>query len=121
MNVTEHFIKGSDNVITLTLTEAGSALSGSWSSVDVDVCDILSGQLVLNIHRTSNTAGVGFTDGVLTIKPGQLSEDLNALLVGVLYRVFVTVTIASTQPEGVDFGRGDSANALYFLVEERAA
>lgn len=120
-SITEHFIKGSDNEITLTLTEDEAAISGAWTDLDIDLCapnDLST--TVLNISRASNSNGIELTSGVLSIVPGALTETLTPLVVGRLYRVFVTVKTA-TQTYGADFGRGDSTNQLYFLVEARSA
>jgi len=108
-NITEHFIKDSDNLITLTLTEDGSAITGSWTQVDVYIGPV-------TISRTSEVGGITFSNGVLTIQPGNLTEDLTALTVG-LHRVYIVV-ISGSNINGVYFGADDSTDSLYFQVSD---
>lgn len=115
--ITEHFIKGSNNVITVTLKEDGSAITGSWSALNIHFCspnDLSTA--VLTITRTSNSSGIALSNGVLTINPANLSETLTSLVVGRLYRIIVKVTDATTNTTGAYFGEEDGDERLYFLV-----
>lgn len=105
--VLEKFIKGSDNEITLNLLEADSPVMLSWTSLTIQVGSF-------SITRSGNGNGVDFTDGVLTITPGDLTEDVSALA-NVRHRVYVDVISPST-PNSVVFGADDSESALYFSV-----
>lgn len=116
MNITEHFIIGSDNEITLTLTEDGTAISGAWTGLDI----YIGSPAVVTITRTSDGGGVALntSTGVLTIRVGDLTEDLSALVSGRLYPIWVKLTTA-THDDGVDFGGPDSSDQLFFLVTSR--
>lgn len=115
-SATEVFIKGSDNQIVVQLTEDGVGISGAWTSLTVYIGDALT------ITRSANGSGVDLDSatGDLTITPGQLTENLSALIEGQLYPVWVKVA-SSANPNGVDFGAGDSTSRLYFLIQERPA
>ena len=110
-NVTERFIKGSDNVITLTLTENDAAIVVTWLQVDIYIGDGVV------ISRTTESGGVGFANGILTITPSGLTEDLSGLLVGKLYRVYIKVSDANST-DGSYFGADDSANKLFFEISD---
>lgn len=112
---TENFIKAGDNVITLTLTEAGSPTALAWTSLTIDVLKARSGENVTSITRTSDGNGVTFSSGVLTINPPDLSEGVASFEAGKLYRVKVRV-ISPTTPTGAVFGDEDSTDKLYFYV-----
>ena len=116
-NVTEQFLKSRNNVITLTLTEDGAAISGSWTDLDIDIIDIKSQAVALNISRTSDGDGVALntSTGVLTINEGLLTEDASVLKNNKLYRAVVTVK-SSTNAQGAVFGGEDSTDKLYFYV-----
>ena len=116
-DLTENFVKDSNNIISLTLTEDGTAISGAWTDLDIDF--YRNGTLALNISRTADGTGVALntSTGILTINPAQLSETLTDLIAGVLYRIFITVK-DSTNPEGAIFGAEDSTSRLYFLVTD---
>lgn len=111
-NVTEHFIKGSDNQIKLILTEDGSAISGAWTRLEVWIGD-------LEIERTTDENGIALntSTGELTITPADLTEDLSSLVVNRLYRVLI-VLVDATNDDGALFGGNDSTDRLYFLVSE---
>lgn len=115
-SLTETFIKGSDNAISLTLTEDEEAVEGAWDSISIHIGD----PSLVVITRTNDGDGVTFSvvTGVLTIKPGELTEDISALVNGRLYRVHIVVVSASN-PDGVDFGADDSSTRLHFLIDER--
>lgn len=110
MNLTEHFIKGSDNAIKLTLTEDGSALSGSWARLEVWIGS-------LEIQRTSESNGIAFSAGVLSITPADLTEDLSTLIAGRLYRM--QVVVANAGGDEFVFGGNDSANKVYFEISDK--
>lgn len=117
--ITEKFIKSRNNVITLTLTENGTAVAGAYTDLDIDLVHPEKGTVALNISRTSDGNGVALsaTTGVLTINPGLLTEDLSALLSGATYRVYVRV-IDGSNAQGVIFGADDSDALLYFAVSD---
>lgn len=108
----EHFVKGSDNVITLTLQENGIPVSGAWTALDIYI-----GSDGFNIHRTANGAGITFNSGVLQIRPSQLSEDMAPLPNGT-HRVYIKVKDAVTNTVGAYFGASDSPDPLYFDVTD---
>jgi hypothetical protein len=121
-NCTEHFIKESDNVITLTLTEDGSGITGAYTDLDIDLIDPVDDSIALNISRGTNGSGVALsvTTGVLTIKPGFLTEDVTVLENNKLYKVLITVKSA-TNEHGAVFGGGDSDTKIRFLVTSNTA
>lgn len=106
------FVKGSDNVVTLNLQEDGANVApGSWSRLEVWIGDV-------EIQRASDADGVALSvGGVLTIIPAKLTEDLSALLVGELYPVRVLL-VDSSNTDGVEFGGVDSADKMWFLVDQ---
>lgn len=110
--ITEHFIKGADNQITLTLTEDGTAISGAWTQLDIWIGS-------LRITRTSDGGGVTLntTTGRLTINPADLTEDLGSLVVGEKYRVQIVITDA-TNDDGAVFG-GSGSDQLTFIISEK--
>ena len=119
MNITEYLIKSSDNVITLVLEENDAAITGTWSTLRIHICDPRDLETaVVTITRTTNTGGVALSSGTLTIRPRSLTEDLSALVNGRLYRVFIKVADSTTNITGAYFGEGDSEDRLYFLVSD---
>ena len=108
-NRTEHFVKGSDNAITLTLLEAAVASTITATEINIDIGGLVT------ITRTPDGTGIAFVNGVLTITPRSLTEDLSALKVGQLYRTKVVVK-SSGATSGVVFGASDSNTRLFFLV-----
>ena len=114
MNITEHLVQDSDNTITLTLTEAGSAIALSWTRLDIAFGGV-------TITRTVNENGITFNSGVIDLTPGSLSTAekvlVTALVKPKLYRTYITV-IADTEPSGVVFGASDSDNKLYLYVTD---
>lgn len=116
--VTEHFVKDTNNVITLTLTENGVGISGTWTSLEIRIGGLVT------ITRSSDGDGITLntTTGVLTIDPGDLLAAEKAayanLLPGNLYRTYVSV-FDSGNDDGVDFGADDSEDGpLFFLVSD---
>lgn len=109
----EHFIKGSDNQISLTLTEDGDAIAGQWTSLEIWIGD-------LQIQRAADGDGVALntSTGVLTITPADLSEDLSSLVVGETYRVQIVVTDA-VNDDGALFGGNDSPEWLEFQISQK--
>ncbi len=106
----DRFIKGSDNDITLTLTEDGTAISNTPTDLTVDIGGLVS------INRTTFPSnGIAFASGIVTITPGDLTEDLSALLDGTVHRVKV-VFIDGSNPNGIVYGGNDSANLQYFEI-----
>lgn len=108
---TKTLIKGSNNVVTVTLTEDGSAIGGAWTELDIYI-----GTDAFNIHRTSNGNGVALAAGVLTINPGQLTEDLSTLPSG-LHRAYVRIK-TSTNAQGAYWGADDTPGQLHFDVSD---
>ena len=117
MDITEHFLKSTNNIITLALTEDGTGISSTWTDLDISICDPDSLVEQLNISRAANGDGIALTTdtGILTIDVGRLIEDLSTVFVGRLYRVFITVQ-DSLNPQGMRFGKGDTASRLFFRV-----
>lgn len=108
--VTEYFIKNSDNAITLTLTEDGNPAVISWTSLTVQIGTV-------SITRAADGDGITFASGILTIIPGQLTEDLTDLRADDTLRVFVRV-ISAGAPTGVIFGADDSDSVLQFAISD---
>ena len=113
-SITERFIKGSDNVITLKLLEGGVQISGAWTFLDI----YIGNPVVLTISRTSNSAGVALTNGLLTIQPSQLSENVAPLIAEQVYPVFIKLRDATTHQAGAYFGAKDSINKLFFEISD---
>lgn len=113
MNVTEHLVKESDNIITMTLTEDDVAVTGSWTQIDVHMLDLRDAS-VLTITRTSEADGIGFSSGILTITPGDLTEDLSVLNANNLYRSYIQVT-SSSALNGDYFGGSDTNDTKLYL------
>ena len=120
-NLTEYFIKGSDNGVVVTLTEDSSAISTTATEINVVMYKAWSAQPALTITRTTFPEnGVAFNSGVLTITPGDLTEDTSVLTDGHVYRVVITVESAG-ETNGVVYGGDDSSDKLWFLVSANAA
>ena len=121
MNLSEYFIKDSDNQVIVTLTEDDVAISTTPTEVNIVMYKAWSAQPALTITRTSfPDNGVNYASGVVTITPRSLSEDLSVLTGGHVYRVVITVkSVAETS--GVNYGAGDSDDKLWFLVSDSAA
>lgn len=115
MNITEAFIKGSNNLITLTLTEDDVPISTDWTELAILIYNPHTGILVSTITRTSSSDGVIFSGGILTINPGLMTELLTELVAERLYRVKIRIKDAGHQV-GVWFGDEDSKDRLYFIV-----
>lgn len=109
-NVTEHLIKDSDNVITVTVLEDNSPLAGSWVNLEINI-----GNGTVVITRTTDENGVGFLNGVLTINTSELTENLDALIEGNLYPVVIQVK-DSGSTDGYHYGALDSADRLWFEI-----
>ena len=109
-NITKTLIKGSSNSVDAQLTEDGNPLVVNWTQLDVQIGPV-------TLTRTANQDGVDFSSGVLTITPGLLVENLDALVDGTLHRVIVKVTSASLT-EGAVFGGDDSDTTLHFEIED---
>lgn len=113
-NQTDHFIRDSDNIISLTLTEAGSPIASSPTEITVDIGD---GALV--VTRTPDGNGISFSGGVLEISPGDLTEavDIAALVAGMVYPVEILIKTAGDL-NGVVFGGADSINKQFFQIHD---
>lgn len=110
--MTEDFIKGADNQIVLTLTEDDEAISVAWTRLDIWIGE-------LQITRLADGDGVALdpATGILTIRPGDLTEDLSSLVAGSLHRVQIVVTDAAND-DGAVFG---VSNPLLFLIADKPA
>lgn len=113
--VTDYFIRGSDNVISTTLTEDGTPIVVTWTEVTVGFETLRGGRSVLDITRSSETAGFTFQTGVLELTPADLTEDLSVLEDNNLYKIRITVKTAQ-EPSGVVYAGGDSDNRLFYHV-----
>lgn len=109
-NITKRFVKDSDNEIKLRFTENGSAVSITWTEIQLQI-----GSLVLT--RTANERGIDFTSGILTVTPGSIDEDLSSLITGSLLRCYLTVKSA-VFINGVIFGASDSENSFHFVISD---
>jgi len=116
-NQTDSFIKGSNNIITMTLTEDGSPIGSSPTQIDIDFLDVLTGAVILNITRSPTGTGITFSGGVLEIEPGLMGEPLTELVAGELYRIIITIITAS-EVQGVIYGGDDSDAKQFFLVSD---
>lgn len=113
--ITEHFVKGSDNVITLDLYEGEAKLSGAWSQLDIYIGDPA---LVTITRNADGVNGVNFLDGRLQINPSKLSETLTPLIAGTTYPVVIRVRDLLTHTTGAYFGAKDSRRGLLFEVSD---
>ena len=113
---TEYFIRDSDNLIKLTLTEDGVPVSGAWSALDITV------EGVPYIHRTADGNGVTLNtgSGLLTISPGDLTTSEKAafalLTTGRPYRVEIVVTTALND-DGAVFGAPGSEELRFLFYD----
>jgi hypothetical protein len=115
MNRTEQFIRGSNNLIELILTEDDDPILGVWNTVRIHI-----GRPSVEIWERNSPGGDGITfdSGVLAINPGLLlpgeSDDLDEDL----YPLWITVE-SSADVQGVDFGAPDSEDQFFFQVTDR--
>ena len=110
--LTDYFIRNSDNIITTTLIEAGAAIVVSPTEIVIDIDGLVT------ITRSPTGDGVSYADGIVTLVPGNLTEDLSALADGQTYKVRIIIKTVP-QPLGIVFGDGDSANQLRFVVSTK--
>ena len=108
-DIVRNFIKGSDNVVQVTLTEDDAAITTTWTQLKIYVGAV-------TITRTANGDGVSLTSGVLQITPAELSESL-ATLTNDKHRVLIRLR-DSGNPNGVYFAADDSDEHLYFNVTD---
>lgn len=113
----QHFIRDSDNLIKLTLTEDDEAITGAWSELDIYIGNV-------HIHRTADGDGVSLdtSTGLLTISPGDLTTDEKAelaLLRRWSYKTQIVVT-SVLNDDGAVFG-GDGSETLYFNISDKPA
>ena len=112
MNQTDYFIRDSDNILSMTLTEDGDAILVTPTEID-----IIFGDSVVVINRTPDGNGIAYSGGVLEITPSGLTEDLSDLIAGHLYKMkFVIKT--NEDLAGVVYGGNDSVNKQFFLVSD---
>lgn len=114
----EQFIRNSDNLIKLTLTEDDVAISGAWSSLDI----VIGG---VTIHRTGDGNGVTLdtTNALLTISPGDLTTgEKDALALLQSHRSYETQIVVTTvlNDDGAVFG-GSGSEPLYFHISDKPA
>ena len=109
-NQTDYFIRGSDNIISMTLTEDGDPIATSPTEINV----VFGG---ITITRTPDGNGISFSGGVLEITPGDLTEDFSGLISGKLYPVEVVIK-GPGDLNGVVFGGTDSINKQFFLIDD---
>jgi hypothetical protein len=112
----EHFIRDSDNQIKMTLTEDGTAISGSWDALDIWIGDDV------NLHRENDGDGISLSsEGLLIITPADLQvaekEQIAALLKRTNYRVQIIVTSINND-DGAVFG-GDGSDRIVFLISDK--
>jgi hypothetical protein len=109
-DLTENFIKGSDNTVSITLTEDETAFALTPTEISVVIGDVVT------ITRSPSGAGLSYSGGVLLdIVPRTLTEDLSALGDGSTHRVKVVVK-TSSETSGIVFGDDDYAEKLYFKI-----
>lgn len=118
-NITEAFIKNSENPVSVTLSEAGAPIAVSPTEISISFYEGYSLSRVLEITRTPTGDGVAFSSGVVTITPIDLTEDLSVLKDGRLYRAKYVVKTASQGT--VVFGGNDSDNVVCMLVSTAPA
>lgn len=116
MNRTEHWIKGSDNAITLYLLEDDDPILGVWNELRIAIGD----PVLVAITRLGDGDGISFAGGTLSIQPGALTAqeilDTNAALRDDrVERVSIRIK-SSTDINGVHFGEDDSDDRLYFHI-----
>lgn len=112
----EQFIRRSDNLIKLTLTEDGDPVSGAWDAIDIIIGGIL-------IHREADGDGVSFdtATGLLTISPGDLTPDeqdaLDVFCAKTYQRTQIIVT-TTLNNDGAVFG-GEGCEILFFHISDK--
>jgi hypothetical protein len=107
----EQFLRGTNNIIELTLTDEGQAVPNLQLATQVDLN--IGGLL---ITRTSSGQGINYNlgGGVIVINPGLIPEDLTSLPIAQLPTT-ITVYDQGNQ-QGVRFGGPDSEPELMFSV-----
>lgn len=108
--VREFFLRGTDNQISITLTENDVAISGAWTRLEIWI-----GSLEIERNVDGNGVALNTSTGVLTITPADLTEDLSSLVDGQEYDVLVRV-VDSGNDDGAVFGGEDSDARLIFKV-----
>jgi hypothetical protein len=118
MNTTATLIKGSDNAVTVVLTNDGDPIVVSWTEIDV----YIGRPALVTINRTDDEDGVEFAAGELSITPADLLQPerdaIAALADDTLYELWVRVKDAIND-DGVDFGANDSEDAVLVYVQSR--
>lgn len=107
----EPFLRGTNNLVELVLTEDGSPVPNLQLATQIDVN---IGGLVLT--RNGSGQGVDYSQGqgLVVLNPGEIPEDLTDLPIGWLP---ATITVFDpTNVQGVRFGGIDSDPRLYFSV-----
>jgi hypothetical protein len=117
MAVVERLVRNSDNLIKLTLTEDGAAISGAWTSLEVHIGDTI----VFTRSANGNGITLSVTTGVLTIDPADLSApeltQLDTLVAGQFYKVRIVVYSASNDDGAVFCGPGSTL--LMFHISDK--
>jgi hypothetical protein len=114
----EHFIRGSSNLILITLTEDGDPITGAWTALDIWIADI-------QLHRTEDGDGISLntSTGLLTITPELLTAAeilaIDQLSSRESYRVIITVTSALND-NGAVFG-GTGSDRIFFTISDKPA
>lgn len=120
MNLTEYLVKGSNNKINLNVLENGADPGVTPTQIDIVFFGPFSAVVVATISRSPTGAGVTYSAGAIEIDPGLLTESLDELLDGRIYRVEINITTGA-DAQGVVFGGPDSGARLYFHVSTAAA
>ena len=108
---TFHLVRGQDNEIQMTLLESASPINPTWIELEIDIGGVVT------ITRTNEVNGITFSNGIVGITAGKLTEDLSGLYTPWLYPGYVTVKTAS-DPNGVVYGASDSGNLIWFYVTD---
>jgi len=114
-NFTDYFVRNSDNVITLSLTENDSVISSNATEIVIKMYQGYSSQVALTITRTPDGDGVTYSAGVLEVEPSGLTETLTTLVDGRVYSVTVLIKTV-LEPDGVLFGGADSDDKMFWHV-----
>ncbi len=117
MAVVEQFIRGSDNIVKLTLTEDGTAITGAWTGLSVYV-----GGIAITRAADGNGVALSTSTGILTISPGDLTApevaSLATLEANHLYPVQIVVT-SSANDDGAVWQPPD-ARILFHITDKPA-
>ncbi len=113
-DVAEKFVIGSNNLVSLVLTENDTPIENLPNASEVTT---YIGEIVTIIRTNNDLDGVDYSQGggLIVFNPGKIPETAINDLKNQRYRVKILVK-DGLNPEGVLFGGKDSVDKLYFDV-----